>query len=95
MMPAPLRETDFLKAFVLLAVCSVIGGAIAGGIMGGIIALVAHAVSASIDTVRIVVPVLSGLSGLIVTYFFFRLLVLRLIVRKIIISGTAVDPQAI
>ena len=94
MIPMPLREADFLKAFLILMLCSVIGGAVAGGIIGAGVSWVAQVVDASIDTARVVAPILSGLGGLVVSYFFFRLLVLRFIVRKLIASHAGV-PDAI
>jgi hypothetical protein len=93
--PAPLREVDFLKTFLILMFCSVIGGAIAGGILGALVGLIAPALDASIDTVRILVAIISGFSGLAIMYFFFRLLVLRLIVRRLIAADIGDRAHAI
>ena len=94
LIPKPLKETDFLKVFALLMLCSVVGGGVAGGIVGAVVGLVARVFDAPIDTVRVVAPVLSGFAGVVATYFFFRLLVLRFIVRKLIAPWTDVSPHA-
>jgi len=81
--PAPLRERDFVKAFILLMLCSFIGGFLAGAIIGGVLGAAIALVGGSMNSVQVAAPIVGGLTGICITYFFFRFLVLRLIVRKL------------
>ena len=83
MIPAPLTERDFVKAFLALMLCSIVGGALAGVIVGAVFG-VAGAVFGSTGATRIAVPVFSALAGFVITYFLFRFFVLRFIVRKLV-----------
>ena len=71
-----------MKAFLALILCSIFGGVLAGMAVGAIYGAV-MAVSGFTSQTHMALVVLGGVSGLAVTYFFFRLLVLRLIVRKL------------
>lgn len=81
MIPAPLTERDFVKAFLALMLCSLVGGALAGAIVGAVFGV---AGAESTGAIRIAVPVISGLAGFVITYFLFRFFVLRFIVRKLV-----------
>ena len=83
MLPAPLKESDFLKTFVLLMVCSVTGGALAGGVLGAIVGVICAALRTP-QTIRVLAPVVGGIAGILITYVLFRAFVLRFIVRKIV-----------
>ena len=84
MIPAPLKEGDFVKAFALSVVGSIIGGALAGGIIGAVFGAVCSAIGASVAVVQRWAPILGGGAGLVVSYFVFRAVVLHFIARKLI-----------
>ena len=67
MIPAPLKESDFVKAFVLQILCSVLIGALAG-IVSGIVGAR---------------PIFGLLIAPLIAYYFFRLFVIRCIVNKL------------
>ncbi|HYH43947.1 MAG TPA: hypothetical protein VD867_18405 [Burkholderiales bacterium] len=77
-----MKERDFVKAFLALLLAGFLGGVVAGMVFGGIFGAIG-AFTGSMAMVQIVAPVLSGLAGLALSYMFFRLFVLRFIVRKL------------
>ena len=77
LIPAALKESDFVKAFLLLMLCSVIGGVLAGGVVGALLGAAVAAVGGSMSSVQIAAPILGAFTGIGISYFFFRWLVLR------------------
>ena len=83
MIPAPLKERDFLKTFILLMVCSVVGGVVGGGMMGAILGVACAAFGCSAATMQTMSVVLGAGAGFVISYFFFRWFVIRFIVSKL------------
>jgi hypothetical protein len=79
MLPHPLRHRDFLIAWFLYAICTVIAGALLGGLLGGILG----AIGLSPVTDRAYFLVICGGGGLVASYFLFRAFVSVFIVRKL------------
>ena len=75
----PKHTINYFKIWALITVCSIVGGAIVAAILGGLIGLL----GVSLDFIDHVVPVIGFFVALAAWYFFFRLFVSRLIVRKI------------
>lgn len=82
-MSPPLKETDYLKAWVLFFLCATVAGAVAGAVVGGILGAVLAAAQVPLDTLKLVCGVAGLIVGLPISYGFFRLFVSRFIVRKL------------
>jgi len=82
-LPTPLKESDFLKAFVVLAISSVVAGAVAGAVLGAVAGFILGAAGIAVPTIRLVCGALGALTGLILGYVLFRAIVLHFIVRRL------------
>jgi hypothetical protein len=82
-LPTPLKESDFLKAFIVLAIASVIAGAVSGAIVGGIAGFIMGAIGVALPTIKLICGVLGAASGLVFGYFIFRATVLHFIVKRL------------
>ena len=85
-MPHPLKESDYIKAWALFALCATVGGFIAGAIVGGILGAILAVAQAPIQVVRLVCAAGGFIAGLPISYGFFRLFVARFIVQKLTIQ---------
>ena len=83
MIPTSLSESDFLKAYALLLVLSLLGGAISGAVLGGITGAICGVMGYSLSVIRQLSSIAGALAGMVVSYFIFRWVVLRFIVRKL------------
>jgi len=70
-----LKETDYLKAWALFAVCTTIGGGIAGAIAGGILGGILGAAGTPVAAIQLVGSIAGFIAALPVSYLFFRLFV--------------------
>jgi uncharacterized membrane protein YccC len=75
----PKHNINYFKIWALVTVCSIVGGTLAAAILGGIFGLLGP----SLDTIDHVMPVIGFIIAMAASYFFFRLFVSRLIVRKL------------
>jgi ABC-type uncharacterized transport system permease subunit len=82
-MTGMLRERDYLLAWFVFWICSVIGGFIFGAIIGGMLGAVLGVAQADMQTIRIVAGIAGFLISIPVNFAFFRLFVDLLIVRRI------------
>ena len=76
---APKHNINYFKIWALITFCSIVGGSVVAAIFGVIFGLLGP----SLDTIDHVMPVLGFIIALAAWYFFFRLFVSRLIVRKL------------
>jgi hypothetical protein len=86
-----LRESQIVKAFVLFALGSIVGGFLAGAILGGLLGVIVAGVGGTLANVQSGAAVLGGLAGVVVSYFIFRTVVLKIIAPKIV-AATDLTP---
>jgi uncharacterized membrane protein len=75
----PKHTINYFKIWALVTVCSIVGGMIAAALLGLLFGLLGP----SLDTIDRVMPVIGFAIAMAASYFFFRLFVSRLIVRKL------------
>lgn len=76
-------EGEFLLAWFVYWICTLVGGFVAGAIVGGIMGGVLGAVGADMQTIRIVGGVAGFLVSVPISFLFFRIFVGAMIVKKI------------
>lgn len=79
-----LREVDVVKAFALFAVASVVGGALVGALAGMFLGFFVALTGGSLATVQLGGAILGGVLGLVVSYYFFRTVTLKIIAPKLV-----------
>jgi mannitol-specific phosphotransferase system IIBC component len=79
----PLRERDYVVAWVLFLLVGGVGGAVLGGLAGGVIGTVATALGIAVGDVIGLIRVAGGIAGLAMSYLAFRYIVNQFIGRKI------------
>src|SRR4051794_33087465 len=78
-----LKEMDYLKPWALSTVCATAGGFVVGAIVGMIFGAILGGLGVPLRSIKVICGFLGFLSGLPVSYIFFRIFVSRLIVHKI------------
>jgi len=82
-MTQQLKETDYIKTWVLFMVCATVGGIIVGAVVGAVVGGVLGAAGVPVRTISALCGVLGFIVGLPISYLFFRLFVSRFIVQKL------------
>ncbi|HEV2969017.1 MAG TPA: hypothetical protein VGY55_03440 [Pirellulales bacterium] len=85
--PPPLQEMDYFLAWLCFFLCATVAGFFAGAVAGGVIGFVLGGAGQSLDTIRGVAMIIAFITGLPISYAFFRLFVGRMIVGKIVNTG--------
>jgi hypothetical protein len=85
--PAPLKEMDYFLAWLCFFLSATVAGFFAGAFAGGVIGFVLGGAGQSLDTIRGVAMIVAFITGLPISYAFFRLFVGRMIVGKIVNTG--------
>ena len=83
MKASPLKELDYLVAWVIFFVLALLGGAVAGFIGGGVIGIVMASMGMSGEVIRAAGGILGFLLGIPVSFVSFRLIVEKFIVQKV------------
>jgi hypothetical protein len=84
MKTSALREIDYFLAWFLFFICATIGGAIVGAVGGGIIGAILGVSGASPESLRVAGGVVGFVLALPVSYLFFRFMVWKFVVQKLI-----------
>ena len=79
----PLKEKDYLKAWALYVLYATTCGFLAGAITGSIAGAILRVLGKSVTTIQVVSSIVGFLSGLPLSYMFFRIFVIRYLVEKL------------
>jgi hypothetical protein len=82
-----LRELDVVKAFLLFALGSVVGGFIAGALAGMIWGVLIATTSGNLADVQRGAAILGGVAGFIMSFFIFRVVTLKFIAPRVVSSA--------
>ena len=85
-----LKETDYLKAWAFFWVLATIGGFIVGAVFGGILGFILGAIGVNIRTIQLLSGALGFLLAIPISYFLFRLAVIKFILPKVAIRNESV-----
>src|SRR5688500_15171769 len=95
-MTPQIKESDYIKTWALMWLCSTVGGFLVGAIVGGILGGAMGVAGIPVSTIRIICGVVGFVLSVPISYLFFRLFVSRFIVQKLTsqITAPAVPPSA-
>ena len=78
-----MKEIDILKSFGLFLLGSVVGGMILGAVAGFLVGIGVAVTGGALASVQSGAQLLGLLAGLAVSYFMFRIVVLKMIVPRV------------
>jgi|GEM_PF-1141664 len=90
-----LKETDYLKAWVLFFVSATIGGALAGAVVGGILGGILGSAGIPLMTITTICAIAGAIVSLPISYFCFRFFVSYFIVRKLTTNKVSNESSAV
>ena len=93
---SPISESVFLKAFAVLMLGSMVAGFLAGAIAGFLLGLVLALTGGNMANLQTGAAILGGVAGVVVSYFVFRTVVLKLILPKLpAASMSTIEPRVV
>jgi ABC-type uncharacterized transport system permease subunit len=82
-MKPELKETDYVKAWILSWLCSTVAAFIVGAIVGAVLGAAMGMAGVPIRTIQIICGIAGFLVSIPLSYLFFRIFVSRFIVQKL------------
>jgi len=89
-----LRERDIVKAYALFAICSAVGGFVVGAVAGMLLGVVVAMSGGDIADVQLGAGILGAVLGLLVSYYIFRAVLLRMLAPKMLGSVSIVPTSS-
>jgi uncharacterized membrane protein YjfL (UPF0719 family) len=83
MLAGSLKESDVMKAFLVLAIGSIVGGFVVGFIAGMLLGIVVALSGGNLGDVQLGSMIVGGLLGVVVSYLVFRTVVLKMLAPKL------------
>jgi len=76
------KESEYFLAWLVFQVCTTVGGAVLGGVAGGVLGGILGGAGVDLNSIKWICGGTGILLGFVLSFFFFRLFVDRMIVKK-------------